>query len=145
VFDRENKVALIGTKVNPFYLLPGGGIYSNESIEEGVVRECLEEIGCKVILENKVGIIEDYRNRDKTHCISYCFTARLVGEKGQLNLTLEEENNGMHVMWVSFDEALEILEKEALQLKKGKVSFYNTGFNILRDLEFIQKVKADCE
>ena len=32
-----------------------------------------------------------------------------------------------------------ILKKETRQLKKGEVSFYNTGFNILRDYLFLKE------
>lgn len=141
VFDDDNNVALVGTKVNSFYLLPGGGIDPNESIKLGIVRECLEEIGCNVELQKAIGIIDDYRNRDKKHCINYCYVAKLVGEKGKLTLTEDEEKNGLHVIWISLDEAVKILEKEVGQLKRGEVTFYNTGFNILRDHLFLKEAK----
>lgn len=85
VFDGDNNIALVGTTVNSFYLLPGGGVDPGESIEVGIVRECLEEIGCTVELQKAVGIIDDYRNRDKKHCINYCYMARLIGEKGMIS------------------------------------------------------------
>ena len=141
VFDHGNDVALVGNKVNSFYLLPGGGINKDESVENGIVRECLEEIGCHVKLLNNVGMVEDYRDRDKKHCINYCYTAKLIGEKGELQLTEDENGNGMHVIWVSLDEATKILEKEVEQLKKGEVKFYNTGFNILRDHLFLARAQ----
>lgn len=141
VFDHENNVALVGNKVNSFYLLPGGGISKDESVENGIIRECLEEIGCHVRLLDNIGITEDYRDRDKKHCINYCYTARLVGEKGDLQLAEDEKRNGMHVIWVSLNEAVKILEKEVGQLKKGKVKFYNTGFNIIRDHLFLTKTQ----
>lgn len=141
VFDHENNVALVGNKINSFFLLPGGGIDTGESIENGIIRECLEEIGCHVKLLHKIGIIEDYRDRDRKHCICYCYTAKLVGEKGELSLTDNEKKNGMHVIWVSIKEALDILNNEVEQLKRGEVAFYNTGFNILRDHLFLKKAQ----
>lgn len=141
VFDDDNNVALVGTKVNYFYLLPGGGVDPSESIETGIIRECLEEIGCNVELKMPIGTIDDYRNRDKKHCINYCYTAKLVGEKGKLTLTEDEKKNGLHVIWTSLDEAIKILEKEVDQLKRGEVTFYNTGFNILRDSLFLKEAK----
>lgn len=142
VFDNENKVALVGTKVNSFYQLPGGGIDQGESIENGIIRECLEEIGCNVNLENEVGQIDDYRNRDKKHCINHCYTARLIGKKGELTLTEDEAKNGLHVVWVPLDEAVSILEKEVEQVKRGEVTFYNTAFNILRDFKFLKEAQS---
>lgn len=137
VFDQEKNVALVGNSVNEFYLLPGGGIEDTETIEDGMVRECLEEIGCNVTLIDKLGIVEDYRNRDKKHCINHGFTARVVGEKGTLNLTEDEAKNGLHVIWVPLNEAIAFLEKEVGQLNRGEVTFYNTGFNIRRDHIFL--------
>jgi len=141
VFDHGDNVALVGNRINSFYLLPGGGINKDESVENGIIRECLEEIGCHVRLLNNVGIVEDYRDRDKKHYFNYCYTARLVGEKGRSKLTEDEDKNGMHVIWVSLDEGVKILEKELEQLKKGEVRFYNTGFNILRDHIFLTKAR----
>lgn len=137
VFDSDNKIALVGNAVNSFYLLPGGGVESVESLEDGFIRECLEEIGCKVTILKAVGVIEDYRNRDKKHCINYCYAAKVLGEKGESRLTESEAKNGMHVAWFSFDEVISILEKEVEDLRSGRVTFYNTGFNILRDYNFL--------
>lgn len=142
VFDHENKVALVGNEVHSFYLLPGGGIEKGESVEDGIVRECLEEIGCRVELMHPIGIVEDYRNREKKHCINHCYSARLVGKKGALRLTEDERKNGLRVIWVSLDEAVKMLEKEVEQLKNGEVRFYNTGFNILRDHLFLNRAQS---
>jgi len=141
VFDQENNVALIGNKVNSFYLLPGGGINKDESVKNGIVRECLEETGCHVRLLDYIGTVEDYRDRDKKHCVSYCYTAQLMGEKGELQLIENEKKNGIYVNWVSLNEAVQILEKEVGQLKRGEVKFYNTGFNILRDHLFLVRAQ----
>ena len=137
VFDTDGNVALVGNKINDFYLLPGGGIGPNEPIETGIIRECLEEIGCKVTLLKDLGTTEDFRTRDKKHYINHCFTAQVIGEKGKLHLTEEEAKNGMHVKWVPLEEAIKILADEVEQLHQGKISFYNTGFNISRDHIFL--------
>lgn len=142
VFDDDSNVALVGTKVNSFYLLPGGGIDQGESIEVGIIRECLEEIGCIVELKIPIGTVDDYRNRDRKHCINYCYTAKLIEQKGELTLTEDEKKNGLHVIWVPLDEAIKILKKEVGQLKRGEVTFYNTGFNILRDHLFLKEAKG---
>lgn len=139
VFDDKDKVALVGNKINSFYLLPGGGVNETESIEEGLRRECLEEIGCQIDILGTIGTIEDFRDRDEMHCINHCYIAKLIGEKGELKLTEEEKANGLHTIWVSLNEAVDILNKGVDKLKKGEVTFYNTGFNILRDSLFLKK------
>ena len=141
IFDENKNIALVGNKVNSFYLLPGGGINKGERIEDGIIRECLEEVGCNVELGKFLGIVEDYRNRDKTHCISYCYTANAISKNEKLNLTPDEEKNGMHVIWVTLNEAVIILDEEIDDLRKGNVQFYNTGFNILRDSSFLNEAQ----
>lgn len=133
IFDENKHIALVGNKVNSFYLLPGGGVDKDESVKDAIIRECLEETGCNVELDKFLGVVEDYRNRDKKHCISYCYTASVVGKKEKLSLTPDEEKNGMHVIWIELNEAVRILDEEIDDLRKGKVKFYNTGYNILRD------------
>jgi len=142
VVDNDKKIALVGNVINSFYTLPGGGIEKNESVEAGIIRECYEEIGCDIELVHPVGIIEDYRNRDKKHCINYCYVARVVGKKGTPKLVGDEITNGMHVKWVSFEDAIQVLENEVAQVKKGEITFYNTAFNIFRDYSFLVKARG---
>lgn len=37
-----------------FFVFPGGGVEDGESLEEAVVRECLEELGVTVKVESKL-------------------------------------------------------------------------------------------
>lgn len=141
IFDEENNVALVGNKQNEFLLLPGGGIDDGEDIQIGIVRESLEEIGCVVNILDEVGCIDDYRPRDKKHCISYCYTAIVIGNKGDPKHTENEMEIGMYTKWVPFEQAINILKKQKLELESGKVTFYNTGFNIVRDLLFLEEAK----
>ncbi len=141
VLDEENKIALVGNKQNEFLLLPGGGIDDGEDIQTGIIRECLEEIGCVVNILGEIGCIDDYRPRDKKHCISYCYTVRVIGIKGYPKHTENEIKIGMYTKWVTLEEALNIFKKQKLELESGKVTFYNTGFNIIRDLLFLEEAK----
>lgn len=141
VFDKENKVALVGNKLNNFLLLPGGGIDDGENIQTGIARECLEEIGYTINILDEIGCVDDYRPREKKHCISYCYTARVSGDKGDIKHTENEVGIGMYTKWVTLEEALGIFKKQKLELESGKVAFYNTGFNIVRDLLFLEETE----
>jgi ADP-ribose pyrophosphatase YjhB (NUDIX family) len=136
IVDNNHDIALVGTTVNYIYTLPGGGIDVNESIEEGIIREAKEETGCTVKLDSILGVIEDYRNRDKKHCISYCGLAHVI-QKGEPELIEYEKKNGLHVKWVSVEEAFSILSEEIQRVREGKIDFYNTAYNIVRDYEFL--------
>ncbi|MHB8651521.1 MAG: NUDIX domain-containing protein [Minisyncoccota bacterium] len=141
IFDKENKIALVGNKQNEFLLLPGGGIRNDEDTKTGTIRECLEETGCAVNILIEVGCVDDYRPRDKKHCISYGYVAQVIGSKGYPSYTKNETEIGMYTKWVTFKEALDVFKKQKLELESGRVTFYNTGFNIVRDFLFLEEIK----
>src|SRR3989344_4551802 len=137
--DSDGKIGLVGNRQNDFLQLPGGGVDKFEDITESLKRECLEEIGCSVLLVSEIGCIDDYRSRDKKHCINYCYVVKVVGEKGIPNYTEDEAKIGMYTKWVSPEDAFDLFEKQKQDLEKGLVTFYNTGFNILRDFIFLKE------
>ncbi len=142
MIDNEGKIGLVGNKQNIFLQLPGGGIDDGENIGDGIIRECLEETGCTVTLKSEVGIIDDYRPRDKKHCINFCYIVYVVN-KGEVSHTEDESNIGMYTKWVDIRTAIDTFKKQEKDLKEGKVTFYNTGFNILRDLKFFEEAIAN--
>ncbi|MBP7119571.1 NUDIX hydrolase [Candidatus Woesebacteria bacterium] len=137
LFNEKNEIALIGNKVNNFFLLPGGGIEENEGILDGVKRECQEETGCQIEILRMLGITEDFRLRDNKHCISYCYSAKVISH-GTSTLTESERDIGAYVKWLSLPEARALFATQEEAVKKGEVKFYNTCFNILRDSLFIR-------
>lgn len=55
VFDADQtKVLLIKRRDVPIWVFPGGGVEPNETCEEAVVREVLEETGLKVKIDRKI-------------------------------------------------------------------------------------------
>ncbi|MCX6739565.1 MAG: NUDIX hydrolase [Candidatus Parcubacteria bacterium] len=140
LFNEENKIALMGNKVNTFLLLPGGGIDDNESILDGITRECQEETGCKIELQKTLGVTEDFRLRDSRHCISFGFSAKVISY-GTPSLTENEADIGAYVKWLSLPEAIELLTLQEEKVKNGEVKFYNTCFNTIRDSFFAKKAK----
>lgn len=143
IVDSNGRICLVGNKQNNFLQLPGGGIDDVEDIGQGVIRECLEETGYNVKLRSEVGVIDDYRPRDKKHCINFCYVVTVIGEKGEESHTDDESSIGMYTTWVDVKTTLDIFKKQERDLKEGRVTFYNTGFNILRDLKFFEDAIAN--
>ncbi len=141
LFDEAGNIALVERDTHPYALLPGGGIDEGETFEQGILRECLEETGCVVELGEKIGIVDDFRLRDMKHVVTHCYAARVVGEKGEPRLTDDEKATGLRVVWMPFEEACSRVSAQLEDLRAGKVKFYNTGFNIHRDLLFLQAYK----
>ena len=65
IFDAQGRVLLQKRADNGFWGLPGGVIDIGETVEEGAIREVLEETGLQVTLDRLVGIYSD----PKAHCV----------------------------------------------------------------------------
>lgn len=135
VFDIDKNVALLHVKNRNYFKLPGGGIEKGESKEEALKRECLEEIGCNIKIDREIGEIVEYRQKHNMSQKSYCYTANLVGEKGQPDFTDKEIEGGFEIIWLDIDRAIE-------KVKDSKPLGYSGNFIIVRDLEFLVATKS---
>jgi ADP-ribose pyrophosphatase YjhB (NUDIX family) len=138
LFNEKDQIALIGNKVNNFFLLPGGGIERHEAVPDGIKRECREETGCEIEIQDALGVTEDFRSRDSKHCISFGYSAKVVS-CGTPALTKNETGVGAWIKWLSLSEAVELFTLQEEKVKRGEVKFYNTCFNIIRDSLFIRR------
>ena len=120
VLDDEGKTALLHVRKHGYYKLPGGGIDDGEDVITALERECLEEIGCHVKVGKDVGKIEEYRKMYNLHQISYCYMARVVGEKGMPEFTESEKANDFAMVWISLSEAVNLLETCNPDNKEGR-------------------------
>ena len=124
------QVALMHNKLNSFVGLPGGGIFSSETIRAGAIRECEEETGVTPAIVAKLGRFEDFRCRNRARYISHGFLAT-TAHYGEPVLTHKEAEIGLHTEWHSIDNAARLLTTQVALM--DAISFYNTSFNVLRD------------
>ena len=132
VFDKDGNTALLYVSSKDYHKIAGGGIEEGEDIETGLRREIMEEIGCSITNIRELGIIEEYRNEEALHQISYCFLADVSGEKGSPDFDPGEIADGFEGTWLSLGEAIQTLESER------DVSDYGGKFIRLRDLTFLK-------
>lgn len=137
LFNDDGEIALIGNKLNTLFLLPGGVVNEDESILEGVVRECKAETGCGMRVTKELGATEEFRRRDAGHYTSHGYAA-LVTSYGLPALVDKEFDIGAYARWFSIEEAIKIFTLQEEKVRRGDVKFYNTCFNIIRDSLFIQ-------
>ena len=140
LFNEANEIALIGNKVNDYFLLPGGGVDGDESVVDAILRECQEETGCKIEIQDALGKTEDFRLRDSKHCISFGYSAKVISH-GTPMLTEGEADIGAYVKWLSVPEAIELFRLQEEKVRAGEVKFYNTCFNTIRDSLFIRRAQ----
>lgn len=134
IFDDEKKIALMRVKSDNYYKLPGGGIDEGEDYQEALKRELLEETGCDSRTEDEVGITIEYRNQFEMLQISYCYLSNVVGDKGTVDFTQKELDDGFELIWVDLVEAIDLV-------KNSTPKKYACKFIVLRDLILLEKAK----
>jgi len=109
---KQQHILLMYTQRYDDFSLPGGGIDSNESIEQGLIRELNEETGAQNIkICSEFGLYEEYRpwykdDFDIIHIKSYCYVCEINEQLGQAQLEHYEQQNGMQAKWVNIFEAI---------------------------------------
>lgn len=111
VSDDMGAIALLHVTRDDYYKLPGGGIDAGENPLKALERELLEEIGCRAIVTSELGTVLEQRYYQNMTQISHCFTATVVGEKGEPDYTEKERAAGFEIVWTkNLNEAITLLK-----------------------------------
>lgn len=115
------KVALIQVSAHDYYMLPGGGLDTDE-IETGLKREIREEVGCEIEVIGEVGKTQLYFDRWKTVQTDYCFTARRLSGIPTTSITDFEQSEGHQIVWAKdIEEAIKLVGQAEPQEDDGKI------------------------
>jgi 8-oxo-dGTP diphosphatase len=110
IVKKDDKYCLMHLTKHNIFTTPGGRIEDNESLEECLEREVLEETGIIVkALEKKVTTTEYFV--DSVWTMHY-FTVEIIEMGKEIHLTDEEKDLGMEPVWKTLEEVLDIFEKE---------------------------------
>ena len=131
--NSEGKIALVTNPIHKCFLLPGGGIDGEEDILTAADRESREEAFCSITEPEIFGTIEEYRARDGKRYETSGVFAHMGDVVSEDLRTEDEKKNGLTVIWCTPEEAEEKFKEQETLLRYGKIDFYNTGFNIVRD------------
>lgn len=140
--NSEGKIALVTNPIHNCFLLPGGGVDDGEEIFTAADRESREEAQCSIRLIVLLGMIEEFHARDKKHYETHGVFAEMHEKISDDLRTDEEKKNELTVVWLTKDEAEQKFVAQEELLRAGKIDFYNTAFNIVRDHIFFKEVCA---
>jgi 8-oxo-dGTP diphosphatase len=133
--DEHGKVGVMYAGQRQYYKLPGGGIDEGEKVDEALARELLEETGCTAEITGEIGVVEEWRDHEGLHQISYAFSATKKEQISPPAFTQSELDEGFEVRWVADIE-------EAIRLVEEKVSHddINVQFMVERDAAILRAV-----
>ena len=138
VQNKKNEFAFVTNNIHNHILLPGGGAESKD-LEQEIDRECREEIFYSLKNVKELEKVREFRNRESKEYETTCYLAEINRKTTEDNRTIDERNNGLYVVWINKDEAFKKMTTQMEKLKKGKIKFYNTAFDIFRDYHFFKE------
>lgn len=98
ILIRDNKAGIVETQKGCFLL--GGKIENNETYEQCIKRECLEEIGYDVLIKHKVCSAETYCYHEK---IGYFHPSQVYYLGELLDKTQETIETDHNLVWYDCD------------------------------------------
>lgn len=133
VIFRRGKLLLTRLANGDVYMLPGGGMDEGETPEEACAREAAEETGLTVTPVKRFAVINEYYG-DWKYATHY-FVCDVKGRTAK-RLTEAEEQAGLEMRWMSFNEAFSLFGEyrrfaETFEEKRG---IYEREFEALREL-----------
>lgn len=136
----NNKIVLSLLKKYNMYMIPGGGLEQNETLEECVEREVEEETGYIVKAKDCFLVINEYYEEYKY--ISYYFLCDVINDYGNISLTDEESDLDLSCNLLDLDEIINIFRKhndyKDFELKRG---IYLREYNALLEYkEYLTKI-----
>ncbi len=123
-----DKILIVRSQYNgkEFFLFPGGGLEFGETLEEGAIRETVEETGIKVKIKELVHINEYIYKEDWNKRSITAFFLAKCAEGDEINPQTTDGGKIKEAVWVEIKE-LEELDIRPKILIKGIKNYFEKG------------------
>lgn len=133
------EIALLHKSKKNEYKLIGGGVENEETLEQALKREVLEESGCEIDILRELGYVEEYRTINNFVQISYIYVAKVSNDTKKLYLTEQEEDEGSKLCWYKPEIALKQINDSYEKLVPSKYSnLYSSKIIVKRDASILK-------
>lgn len=108
--NEQGQIALLYSNKFNYHEIPGGSVDEGETIEAGMIRECLEETGCNVEIIKALGLIQGLKPHNNSYQLNeiYGYFVKKVGDIQENNFDEDEIAENFDLVWVSIDKAIEL-------------------------------------
>lgn len=105
IFNKEGKILVIrrGSKAKNevgLWGIPGGAVEFNESLEEAIKREVLEELGIKIKPLKILSMVNHIIKKEKQHWVTASFICQLKSGSPEI----KEKGKVDKIEWISFKD-----------------------------------------
>lgn len=136
IIIEENKLLTIKHEQNYkiYFILPGGGQNHNEDLKSALIRECLEELGAEIEIEDLV-FVRDYiadnhefaKQDPGFHQVEFMFKCSILNSN-KLHQQSEPDKTQIGIEWIPLDGIQnlplypKILKEEIVNLHKKQIN-----------------------
>lgn len=139
VFNDKKEIAILNKSNKHEYKLVGGGIEESEDPVVAFKREVLEEAGCKIEIDDFLGIIKEEKSQGNFMQTSYVYVAHVIEDTKELHFTEKEIEEGSKLVWLKIDEAMDVIKNSEDKLVASKYEdVYHTKFIVRRDYTILK-------
>lgn len=117
IIKKDDKYLMVHVDKYDITTFPGGGLEEDETLEECVVREILEETGVRSkVIAHTVTLTEYFSDSIWRHNFFLC---EYLEDTMETNFTDEEKEIGLSVKWMTLEEVMDTFENNMTKHEHG--------------------------